>query len=60
MGEIFCVPSGDFASELDAFWDCRGWDKIHGEVSDDRHVFRAVAFSQSGLVFGEDDVEHPM
>ena len=29
-------------------------------MSDDSHVFRAVAFSQAGLVFVEDDVEHPV
>ena len=29
-------------------------------MSDDRHVFRAVSFSQAGLVLREYDVEHPM
>ena len=37
-----------------------GSDLIDGEMTHDRHVGCAVALAQAGLVFVEDDVEHPM
>src|SRR5208337_1073953 len=58
LGEIVWVPSGDFASQLDAFLVGCGADQVDGEVSDDRHVFCAMTFAQARLVVGEDDVEH--
>ncbi len=35
-------------------------DLVDGEMADDRHVGCSVAFAQPGLVFVEDDVEHPV
>src|ERR1700691_6340589 len=60
LGEVVWVPSGDLSAQLDAFLVCRGADQVDGEVSDDGHVFCAMAFAQTRLVFGEDDVQHPV
>jgi hypothetical protein len=37
-----------------------GANEIDGEVPDDGHIFRAVAFAQTGLVFVEDNVKNPV
>ena len=34
--------------------------EIDGKVSDDSHVFLAMAGSQAGLIVAEGDVEHPV
>src|ERR1700689_407205 len=60
LGQVVWVPSGDLSAQLDAVLVCRGADQVDGEVSDDGHVFCAMAFAQTRLVFGEDDVQHPM
>jgi len=59
-GQILGVPSGDFPAWPDASLVCCGSDEVDGEVSDDGQVFGAVAFAQTRLVLGEDDVEDPM
>src|SRR6202167_849772 len=51
LGQVVWVPSGDLSAQLDAFLVCRGADQVDGEVSDDGHVFCAMAFAQTRLVF---------
>src|SRR5271168_3569235 len=49
LDEVVWVPSGDLSAQLDAFLVCRGADQVDGEVSDDGHVFCAMAFAQTRL-----------
>ena len=58
--EIIGIPAGAFSSELDASLVLGGSDEVDGEVSDDRHVFRAVPDSETRLIVAEGDVENPM
>jgi hypothetical protein len=60
VGEVIWVPSGDFSAQLEASFVLSGSDEVDGEMCDDGHVLRAVAFSVTGLVFAKDHVQHPM
>jgi hypothetical protein len=58
--EVVWIPTGAFSSEFDASLVVGGSDEIEGEVSDDRHVFRAVTGSEARLIVAEGDIENPM
>ena len=58
--EIAGIPSGEFAASLDRALVGGTTHQVDGEVSDDGHVFRAMAGPQAGLIFVELDIEHPM
>ena len=47
LGQIVWVPTSDFPSQLDSSLVLDGAREIDGEVSDDGHVFGAVAGSQT-------------
>ena len=58
--EVVWAPGGAFSPEPDTALVLDGTDEIDGEVSDDGHVFCAVAGSQARLVFTEGDIQYPM